>query len=71
MNFGVSSPQRCNSTQFYSTSSATASEVEGASAGPSVQERLQGLWVADEVPQFLLLLNEGRIYPASRQHFVI
>lgn len=71
MYFGVSCPQLCNSMQFYSTSRATATEAEGATAGPSGQERFQGLWAGYEVPHFLLLLNEGSIYPASRQHFVI
>jgi len=70
MYFGVSSLQPCNSRQFYSTRRATAAEVEGASTGPSSQERFQGPWVGDEVPHFLLLLNNGKIYPASRQYFV-
>lgn len=68
---GVSSPQRCNSIQFYSTSRTTATEAEGARAGPSGRARFQGLWVGDGVPDFLLLPNEGRIDPASRQHLVL
>lgn len=68
---GLSSLQGCNSIQFYSTSRTTATEAEGAHAGPSGRARFQGLWVGDGVPHFLLLPNEGRTDPASRQHLVL